>query len=353
MGILIHQLPEFSREQEASAFWSSISGETLILKSPATVKTCPRLSLRASFGDRLSYRVGESAPVDVDSDGYLLLNPGTACEFLGHKSSTGLNSGSAFTIYFSEKSVRRALAEFNGYSFNGPLSSAHGPALVHEYIRAQDDRVAPVLREFTRLVDGVSSTSRSQTMVDVQAQTEAVLAAILLNRHFEKEQISALPQVRARTREQIFTRVHTATSYLLAHYDSPLTLDKLADVACLAKFHFLRMFTLVHHMTPMEYLRCKRVAVASRLLARDGLSLAQVAKQVGVADRSTLLRLFLDYRNMTPDQYRRSLGQNSARWPKDTLFADLLANRVASRQGHGAVQDSVKSSVQTADTALA
>ena len=159
---------------------------------------------------------------------------------------------------------------------------------------------------------------------------------MLTERHLERERIGALAHARARTRQEIYRRVSAATDYLLTHYDEPVNLQQLADVACLAKFHFLRMFVAVHQVTPMEYLRCKRVAVASRLLKSDGASLGIVARQVGVADRSTLLRLFIDYRGTTPDQYRRSLRSNATHASEDTLLADLVAARVSSKKEEAA-----------------
>lgn len=49
-------------------------------------------------------------------------------------------------------------------------------------------------------------------------------------------------------------------------YDRPLTLDDLAAVACLSKYHFLRLFRATYGVTPMEYVSQRRIERAQDLL---------------------------------------------------------------------------------------
>jgi AraC family transcriptional regulator len=95
-----------------------------------------------------------------------------------------------------------------------------------------------------------------------------------------------------------------ATDYLLSCYAAPLTLAELADVACLGRFHFLRMFRTVHGVTPFYFLTCKRVAVAARLLAQTSLPVSDIATTVGYGDRDQLLRAFRELVRISPARFR-------------------------------------------------
>ena len=337
MGIVLHQLPELATDSDRSEFWSSFAGDTVVVWGKTAHLAPPavagRLSLRAAFGGRVLHSFGD-ARLQVDDDAYLILNPTTACE-AHYESDTPVTY---CAVYFSDATLKRCLAEYNGHVFNGhangngAVAEAAGP-LFSERLRPQDRRVSPLIHA---IATGPDTSDREASRAAWEARAEELLRAMLTERHLERERIGALAHARARTRQEIYRRVSAATDYLLTHYDEPVNLQQLADVACLAKFHFLRMFVAVHQVTPMEYLRCKRVAVASRLLKSDGASLGIVARQVGVADRSTLLRLFIDYRGTTPDQYRRSLRSNATHASEDTLLADLVAARVSSKKEEAA-----------------
>jgi AraC family transcriptional regulator len=64
----------------------------------------------------------------------------------------------------------------------------------------------------------------------------------------------------------------------------------MAEAACLSRFHFLRLFTRLHGITPHAYLQRKRALAAARLLGKPGLTASQVAGRVGFDSRSTMAR---------------------------------------------------------------
>jgi len=86
-----------------------------------------------------------------------------------------------------------------------------------------------------------------------------------------------------------------------------LTLDVLAEIADLSKFHFLRQFAQVVGMTPGAYLRTLRLCHASRQLRRSHASILEIALKVGFADHPSFSRAFARHMGMTPSQYQ-SLG---------------------------------------------
>jgi AraC-like DNA-binding protein len=316
MGIYLGSVPEFAGEAERAAFWSGLDGDTVVVAGGAAHPVVPeRVSLRAVFGGRVAHRVGD-ARLTVDDDSFLVLNPHSPLS-LGATDSPGARY---CAIYFSPATLRHAL---------GRADSAHRGDTVGfiERLRPYEPGVASLVRAFADAGAAASAIGRDAW----ERRAEDLLCALLAARRRESEHILSLGHARERTRHEIYRRVAESTDYLLSHYDEPLQLKQLADVACLAKFHYLRMFVAVHGITPMEYLRCKRVAVASRLLLAESAPLGTIARRVGIADRSTLLRLFIDYRGTTPDQYRRDLQGHGAESVPDSLLADLVRARQQSK----------------------
>ena len=83
-----------------------------------------------------------------------------------------------------------------------------------------------------------------------------------------------------------------------------LSLDELAAIADLSKFHFLRQFTQAVGMTPGAYLRTLRLCHAARRLRQTRASILEIALGVGFADHPSFSRAFARHMGMTPSQYQ-------------------------------------------------
>lgn len=83
-----------------------------------------------------------------------------------------------------------------------------------------------------------------------------------------------------------------------------VTLDQLAGVAELSKFHFLRQFAQVVGITPGAYLRTLRLCHAARKLRQGRGSILEIALSVGFADHPSFSRAFARHMGMTPSQYQ-------------------------------------------------
>lgn len=83
------------------------------------------------------------------------------------------------------------------------------------------------------------------------------------------------------------------------------SLDELAEVAGLSKYHFLRQFSQVVGMTPGAYLRTLRLCHAARKLRTTNLPIVEVALSVGFADHPSFSRAFARHMGMTPSEYQK------------------------------------------------
>lgn len=95
--------------------------------------------------------------------------------------------------------------------------------------------------------------------------------------------------VKAATREGLLRRILDASDFIASHFDEPICLDEMARAASLSRFHFVRLFRLLHGETPHAFLLRKRTAVAMRRLA-EGDGPREAASRAGFGSRSTMFR---------------------------------------------------------------
>ena len=86
---------------------------------------------------------------------------------------------------------------------------------------------------------------------------------------------------------------------------SDLSLDALADVAALSRFHFHRIFRAVTGETTAQAVRRARMSKASYALTMTPLPLPQVARDVGYDNLASFTRAFRESFGMSPAAFRQ------------------------------------------------
>ena len=100
-------------------------------------------------------------------------------------------------------------------------------------------------------------------------------------------------------------RIARAIACIQQRYADTLSLEQLAAVACISKFHFSRLFRLETGMSPHAYLLRQRVTAARNCLATTRIPIAQIAACTGFARTSNFAVAFRSETGMTASEYRR------------------------------------------------
>ncbi|HKS58333.1 MAG TPA: AraC family transcriptional regulator [Steroidobacteraceae bacterium] len=256
------------------------------------------LSIRAAWGgeERCHF---DGRTLAVDDDSFLILNNGRVC-------TTQIDSTrpvESFAIYFGPGLVEHA---YGAMTLTLEKALERGDAVVErsaeflESLHPHDKLVSPVLR-YIRL--HVLRGLDDEAWYD--EQLTFLLERLLAHRNDVLARVDSIQIIRAVTRREIHRRVSLATDHLHSNYRHPLDLDALAKAACLSKYHFLRLFTLVHGITPHQYLLRKRAKAALRLLQTTPLDVSEIAASVGFAQRQSLLRQMRRWTGLSPRQIRR------------------------------------------------
>lgn len=115
------------------------------------------------------------------------------------------------------------------------------------------------------------------------------------------------------------------------NFAEALTLDELAAVAMLSKFHFLRLFKIVYGQTPAAYLSERRVERAQDLLRTTNLTVTEVCHAVGFSSLGSFSSRFAEVTGETPSAFQLRWARAGApRIPGCYVFMWGLAERRAS-----------------------
>lgn len=157
----------------------------------------------------------------------------------------------------------------------------------------------PVSRHLTALVAKTERLGSGGVPPDAAAEVaahvaETVIAAI-------SGHIARLARISRRDER----RIADVLKHIEAHASDPLELDTLADLVCMSKYHFLRVFRRSVGMTPYQFLLSVRMRRAAVRLAGTSESVATIAFDAGFGDLSTFNHRFRDLFGMSPGTYRR------------------------------------------------
>jgi AraC-like DNA-binding protein len=110
------------------------------------------------------------------------------------------------------------------------------------------------------------------------------------------------------TRIEILRRLHLAKEYLYANYDKNISLDILANYACLSVNHLLRTFKLAYNQSPHQFLIQIRLQRAQLLLTKTEYPVYEIVNMVGFKCTSSFIRLFRNKYQTTPLKYRNVIA---------------------------------------------
>ncbi len=101
------------------------------------------------------------------------------------------------------------------------------------------------------------------------------------------------------------TPARRALWYIETHFAAEITLDDVADVAGVSRFHLARAFLAVTGQPVLRYVRGRRLTEAARALADGAPDILSVALEAGYASHEAFTRAFRDQFSLTPEQVRR------------------------------------------------
>ena len=99
-------------------------------------------------------------------------------------------------------------------------------------------------------------------------------------------------------------RMMKVLSYINANIHKTITMDQLADVACISTPYLIRLFRSNFGTSPLQYINKKKIERAQLMLITEDLPCKEIAYKLGFNDASYFIRLFKKTTGQTPQEYR-------------------------------------------------
>jgi AraC family transcriptional regulator len=103
-------------------------------------------------------------------------------------------------------------------------------------------------------------------------------------------------------------RLFRVLDYIEENLDGDLTIDRMASIACLSKYHFARAFKQAVGQSPHRYVSAQRLEYAKALLVQSDWSLADIALALRFSCQASFTRAFGQATGQTPGRYRQRVG---------------------------------------------
>ncbi len=100
-------------------------------------------------------------------------------------------------------------------------------------------------------------------------------------------------------------KINEAVNYLRDHYREPVVISELAKRVGMSVRQFNRRFQEVFGTSPRTFLIKTRIHAACDELRRTGVSIAELAVDLGFYDQSSFTQHFRKHMGITPLQYRK------------------------------------------------
>jgi len=219
------------------------------------------------------------------------------------------NSEQSYTLEVDEKSKTETFNIHFGSHFADQLiqSQAAVEKIMEEKFQAPLQAFSfhnRLLRKSKKTIDLLVALQSNKDKL----KEEELLSQLFISLFHEELKLAnvtnALPSLKKSTREELTKRILLSTDYIQEFYNNSISLDELAAVSCLSKYHFLRLFKIAMSQTPHQFLTQVRIEKSKELLSRSGNNIHQIADKVGFQDSSSFSRAFYYYVGVYPSQFR-------------------------------------------------
>jgi AraC-like DNA-binding protein len=240
------------------------------------------LSVKMAWGGQGERYLLPQREVLVDDDSYLVLDEGMQYGSVVRARRPQVSFAVFFRPGMAEE-VARARRQSLIQALDGPAAPV-SPVGFRPHLRRHDAAVSPHLRA---LWCAVQQGERDENWLE---QSLLELLPVLLEAEQAIGEDEPPSPSRTAARRELVRRLRLAADFMDSNATAPIDLARMAEVACLSKYHFVREFGRLFGCTPHAWLTRKRAALARRLMAQGESDAERVAQAAGLGSRWALRR---------------------------------------------------------------
>ncbi|PTM52772.1 helix-turn-helix transcriptional regulator [Phreatobacter oligotrophus] len=157
----------------------------------------------------------------------------------------------------------------------------------------EDPDVSDALMRLDRLLQ------EGEDLADLYAESIGLFIAARLLDLTRRDQETERPGLTSKSRMALLD------DYLRSNIGRQISIEDLANLAGLSRFHLIRSFRDAFGVTPYQYLLRLRMTEARRLLLSTNLPVAQIATRVGFSSSTQFVKMFRSMEGVTPGSLRQ------------------------------------------------
>ena len=259
---------------------------TVVIGSAADVDFAPfrqELSIKRCWNGAETFLL-DSRQLAVDDDHYLVLNAGSVYGAAVHSPAVATSMSVFFRPAMGEE-VAAAARQSTQELLDRETDVVRTPVNFAEHVRPLDKTVEAILLDIKRVVE---AGQRDEQWLEERLLH--LLRAMLWAEQGWRTRGTRLSDVSRSAHMELLSRIDRAADLIMSCHTESITLDDVAHAARLSKFHLVRVFQMVHGLTPMTLLQKLRTRTAARLIQTTELSLDEVVALSGFGSRQTMFR---------------------------------------------------------------
>lgn len=132
-----------------------------------------------------------------------------------------------------------------------------------------------------------------------ETMTLCLIGSLLALGH---DAVSVQALARSKLSRAVLRRIET---FVDENIESEISLQELADIACLSRYHFLRLFRQSVGVTPGSFVTRRRIERACLLLRETSLPITEVAARCGYGESSYFAASFRKWKGASPREFRQ------------------------------------------------
>jgi len=237
------------------------------------------VSVKCAFGGKHHYRMS-SWSCAVSDQHFLVLN-GPTIRSSSFKSPHGIE---ILQVCFNE-SFFHSIASSSGPKLSGDPSLETARLTERLYSHSSDNPLSILLKRLNKELPNISLNA-------VEDMCCVIACQVVQTQQRAEMEIDAMRFAKAVTRRDVYERLHHSRDFITSHFRERITLDSMAQVACLNSYSYIREFKRLFGITPHKYLQQLRLQEAKQIITMSSCSVGEACRAVGFHDLSSFSKLF-------------------------------------------------------------
>jgi AraC-like DNA-binding protein len=118
-----------------------------------------------------------------------------------------------------------------------------------------------------------------------------------------RKNINSISRERPGTREEIFRRVEIAKDFIHDNLNKKFSLDELAGISLMSKYHLIRSFKEVYGITPHRFYLREKMRLAGEIIRNRSQNLMEIALSLGYPDLPSFSKQFRKFYRTSPSRW--------------------------------------------------